>query len=164
MQTFFHLSELQLLIYKIRGLDYLIFNLPFRFYDSREDVLSAKTLKAYCLCSNTNISLVAVWTWASYPPTPHSFFIVKYDNTYLIDVLYKCVNIYKEYKLYLVYNNCYVIFNSWFIIYKEHCMPSLEITWRVVNRGVGGGEGGKVQRISSIDDRWKIDRGRVKIV
>ena len=24
--------------------------------------------------------------------------------------------------------------------------------------------GGKVQRISSIDDRWKIDRGRVKIV
>ena len=34
----------------------------------------------------------------------------------------------------------------------------MEITWRVVNRGVGGGEGGKVQRISSIDDRWKIDR------
>ena len=33
-----------------------------------------------------------------------------------------------------------------------------------------GGEGGrermeeKVQRISSIDDRWKIDRGRVRIV
>ena len=27
------------------------------------------------------------------------------------------------------------------------------------------GEGGeKVQRISSIDDRWKIDRGRVRIV
>ena len=24
--------------------------------------------------------------------------------------------------------------------------------------------GGKVQRISSIDDRWKIDRGRVGIV
>ena len=24
--------------------------------------------------------------------------------------------------------------------------------------------GGKVQRISSIDDRWKIDRGRVRIV
>ena len=24
--------------------------------------------------------------------------------------------------------------------------------------------GGKVQKISSIDDRWKIDRGRVKIV
>ena len=40
----------------------------------------------------------------------------------------------------------------------------MEITWRVVNRGVGGGEGRKVQRISSIDDRWKIDRGRVRIV
>ena len=26
------------------------------------------------------------------------------------------------------------------------------------------GEGGKVQRISSINDRWKIDRGRVRIV
>ena len=40
----------------------------------------------------------------------------------------------------------------------------MEITWRVVNRGVGRGEGGKVQRKSSIDDRWKIDRGRVRIV
>ena len=40
----------------------------------------------------------------------------------------------------------------------------MEITWRVVNRGVGVGEGGNVQRISSIDDRWKIDRGRVRIV
>ena len=40
----------------------------------------------------------------------------------------------------------------------------MEITWRGVNRGVGGGERGKVQRISSIDDRWKIDRERVKIV
>ena len=45
----------------------------------------------------------------------------------------------------------------------------MEITWRVVNRGVGGGEGGKgritqLQRISSIADRWKIDRGRVRIV
>ena len=27
-----------------------------------------------------------------------------------------------------------------------------------------GREGGKVQRISSINDRWKIDRGRVRIV
>ena len=27
-----------------------------------------------------------------------------------------------------------------------------------------GERGGKAQRISSIDDRWKIDRGRVKIV
>ena len=35
---------------------------------------------------------------------------------------------------------------------------------RVVNKGVGGGEGGKVQRISSIDGRWKIDRGRVRTV
>ena len=40
----------------------------------------------------------------------------------------------------------------------------MEITWRVVNRGVVGRWGGKVQRISSIDDRWKIDRGRVRIV
>ena len=40
----------------------------------------------------------------------------------------------------------------------------MEITWRVVNRGVGGGGVGKVQKISSIDDRWKIDRGRVRIV
>ena len=35
---------------------------------------------------------------------------------------------------------------------------------RVVIKGVGGGERGKVQRISSIDERWKIARGRVKIV
>ena len=27
-----------------------------------------------------------------------------------------------------------------------------------------GREGGKVQRINSINDRWKIDRGRVRIV
>ena len=27
-----------------------------------------------------------------------------------------------------------------------------------------GERGGKLQRISSIDDRWKIDRGRVRIV
>ena len=40
----------------------------------------------------------------------------------------------------------------------------MEIIWRGVNKGVGGGEGGNVQRISSIDDRWKIDRGRVRIV
>ena len=26
-----------------------------------------------------------------------------------------------------------------------------------------GERGGKVQRISSIDDRWKIDRGRIRI-
>ena len=40
----------------------------------------------------------------------------------------------------------------------------MEITWRVINRELGGGQGGKVQRISSIDDRRKIDRGRVRIV
>ena len=40
----------------------------------------------------------------------------------------------------------------------------MELTWRVINRGVVGGGGGKVQRTSSIDDRWKMDRGRVKIV
>ena len=40
----------------------------------------------------------------------------------------------------------------------------MEITWRVVNREWEGERGGKVQRISSMDDRWKIDRGRVRIV
>ena len=40
----------------------------------------------------------------------------------------------------------------------------MEITWRVINRGLGGREEGKVQRINSINDRWKIDRGRVRIV
>ena len=30
--------------------------------------------------------------------------------------------------------------------------------------GTGRGRGGKVQRISSIDDRREIDRGRVRIV
>ena len=30
-------------------------------------------------------------------------------------------------------------------------------------QGSGRGRGGKAQRISSIDDRWKIDRGRVRI-
>ena len=40
----------------------------------------------------------------------------------------------------------------------------MELTFRVINMGVGGGLGGKVQRISSINDRWKIDRGRVRIV
>ena len=40
----------------------------------------------------------------------------------------------------------------------------MEITGRVITRGLGGGEGGKVQRINSINDRRKIDRGRVRIV
>ena len=40
----------------------------------------------------------------------------------------------------------------------------MEITWRVINRGVGGEERGeKVQRISSINGRQKIDRGMVRI-
>ena len=40
----------------------------------------------------------------------------------------------------------------------------MEITWKVVNKGVGGGEGGKVQRISNINERLKINRWRVRIV
>ena len=43
----------------------------------------------------------------------------------------------------------------------------MEITWRVISGGVGGDVGRmgeKVQRISSINDRLKIDRGRVRIV
>ena len=40
----------------------------------------------------------------------------------------------------------------------------MEITWRVINRGLGRGErGGKVQRINSINDKWKIDRGKNSI-
>ena len=39
----------------------------------------------------------------------------------------------------------------------------MEITWRVINRGVGGArEGGKVQRISSINGRQKIRQGEGK--
>ena len=34
-----------------------------------------------------------------------------------------------------------------------------------LSKGDGEGErGGKVQRINSINDKWKIDRGRVRIV
>ena len=40
----------------------------------------------------------------------------------------------------------------------------MEITWRVIKGDWEGERGGKVQRISIIDDRWKIDRGRVRIV
>ena len=40
----------------------------------------------------------------------------------------------------------------------------MEITWRVISRGVGGGERGKVKRVNRINDRWKIDRGRVRLV
>ena len=42
----------------------------------------------------------------------------------------------------------------------------MEITWRVIS-GVGGGGRrmeGKVQGISSINGRHKIDRGRVRVV
>ena len=40
----------------------------------------------------------------------------------------------------------------------------MEITWRI---SVGRGKeaiGGKVQRISSINSRYKIDKGRLRIV
>ena len=40
----------------------------------------------------------------------------------------------------------------------------MEITWRVITGDCEGERGEKVQRIRSIDDRWKIDRGRVRIV
>ena len=40
----------------------------------------------------------------------------------------------------------------------------MEITWRVINRGVGRGEEGKLQRISNINGRQKIDRGKLKKV
>ena len=41
----------------------------------------------------------------------------------------------------------------------------MEITWRVINRGVERGrEGEKVQRIRSINGRLKIDKGRLRIV
>ena len=41
----------------------------------------------------------------------------------------------------------------------------MEITRSVISGGVGGGrEGEKVQRMSSINGRYKIDRGRLRIV
>ena len=41
----------------------------------------------------------------------------------------------------------------------------MEITWRVNSReGEKGREGEKVQRISSINGRYKIDRRRIRIV
>ena len=40
----------------------------------------------------------------------------------------------------------------------------MEITWRVISGGVGGERGGKVQRISRINGRYKIDRGRLRIL
>ena len=39
----------------------------------------------------------------------------------------------------------------------------MEITNRIISRGVGGGEwGGKVQGIRSMNGRFKIDRGRLR--
>ena len=40
----------------------------------------------------------------------------------------------------------------------------MEITWRVIRREGEEGEWGKVQGIRSINGRYKIDRGRVRIV
>ena len=41
----------------------------------------------------------------------------------------------------------------------------MEITWRVINRGLGGRRmGEKVQGLRSINGRYKIDRGRLRIV
>ena len=40
----------------------------------------------------------------------------------------------------------------------------MEITWRVISRKREGERGGKVQRIKSINGRYKIDRGRLRIV
>ena len=39
-------------------------------------------------------------------------------------------------------------------------ITEVEITWRVISEGVGGGRmGEKVQGIRSINGRYKIDRG-----
>ena len=40
----------------------------------------------------------------------------------------------------------------------------MEITWRVINRGVGGGERGKGTEKKEHNGRWEIDRERVRIV
>ena len=41
----------------------------------------------------------------------------------------------------------------------------MEITWRVISGGEGGGRiGGKVQGIRSINGKYKIDRGRLRLV
>ena len=40
----------------------------------------------------------------------------------------------------------------------------MEITWRVISQEREGKNGGKVQGISSINGRYKIDRGRLRIV
>ena len=44
-------------------------------------------------------------------------------------------------------------------------ITEIEITWRVLTGGVGGGRlGEKVQGIRSTNGRYKIDRGRLRIV
>ena len=40
----------------------------------------------------------------------------------------------------------------------------MEITWRVISREGERGMGEKLQGISSINGRYKIDRGRLKTV
>ena len=40
----------------------------------------------------------------------------------------------------------------------------MEITWRVISREREGYMGGKVQGIRSINARYKLDRGRLRIV
>lgn len=84
--SFISLS-LSFLIYKIRGLDYLTFNVIFMFYDWREAVISVETLEPNCLSSDPNIWLPAMWTWASHPISGLDFFIAKFSNIYLIDIL-----------------------------------------------------------------------------
>ena len=38
----------------------------------------------------------------------------------------------------------------------------MEITWRVISGGVGGRMGEKVQRIRSINSRYKTDKKRLR--
>ena len=40
----------------------------------------------------------------------------------------------------------------------------MEITWRVNSGDMGGERGEKVQRIRSINGRYKIDKGRLRII
>ena len=51
--------------------------------------------------------------------------------------------------------------NNW----NRNRTTEMEITWRVISGGVGEGRvGEKVQRISSINGRYKIDRRRLRII
>ena len=40
----------------------------------------------------------------------------------------------------------------------------MEITWRVISGEAGGRMGEKVQGIRSINSRYKVDRGRLRII